>query len=123
MTLKRVLVYVVISFAAYQLVNFLQKDEVKTPPKKSEPIVYFKDEKAIRDLLAQEQKVKEVLLKDTGFIYVGTYSDSTNRDGYAQYLCTLLQPHISNVTVKIVDYKDVLQKKGFTELGIAKCKP
>jgi len=122
MTLKRVLVYVVISVAAYQLVNFLQKDEVKTPPKKSEPIVYFKDEKAIRDLLSKEEKIKEVLLKDTGFIYVGVYSDGTNRDGYAQYLCALLQPHILNASIKVVDYKDVVQKKGFTEIGVAKCK-
>ncbi len=121
MTIKRFIVYTLISFATYQLVNLTSKNEVKNNPKKIESIVHFKDKKAISDLLAKEQKVKEYILRDTGFIYIGMYSDGTNRNGYAEYICILLHNHISNATVKIVDYKDILQKKGFTELGISKC--
>lgn len=123
MTLKKFLVYVVIIIALYKVVDIIEEnDKAKNPPKKSEPVVYFKDEKAIRALLDKEQNVKDVTLFD-GHIYVGMYGDGTRRDGYAESLCLALMPHLAHeITVKIVDYKDVLQKKGFTEMGIAKCK-
>lgn len=124
MTLKKFFIYVVIIIALYKVVGIIEEnDKAKNPPKKSEPIVYFKDEKAIRALLDKEQKIKEVTLFD-GYIYVGMYSDGTNRSGYAESLCLSLKPYIEHdVTVKIVDYKDILQKKGFTEMGISRCKP
>lgn len=96
--------------------------ETKHEPTK--PIVYYKDEKSIRDALSKEETVKDITFTvSPGWIYVGVYSDGSNRNGYASYICQVIQPYIlEDMNVKIVDYKDVLQKKGFTELGTAKCK-
>ncbi len=119
MTAKKFLIYVVIIMALFSLVEALREKE---PKKKTEPIVYFKDEKTIRDLLMKEAIIKDVTFNETGWVYVGIYSDGTNRNGYAEYLCTSIKPFIgAGVNVKIVDYKDVLQKKVFTEIGKAKC--
>ncbi|MFW9626753.1 MAG: hypothetical protein ACMV1K_08440 [Sulfurospirillum sp.] len=100
--------------------NFLP--EIKNDPMK--PIVYYKDEKTLKDILSKEDKIKDVTLNVTpGWVYVSVYSDGTKRDGYAEYLCLEVQPHLlEDVYIKIVDHKDVLQKKGFTEIGLTKCK-
>lgn len=124
MSLKKFLVYLVIIIALYKIIGIIEEnDKAKNPPKKSEPIVYFKDEEAVKVALSKEKQIKDFNLEFKGWIYVGMYSDGTRRDGYAESLCLSLRPYLAHeVTVKIVDYKDILQKKGFTELGIAKCK-
>lgn len=125
MTLKKFFIYVVIIIAVYKVVGIIEEnDKAKNPPKKSEPIVYFKDEKAVKEILSKEKKIKDFNLEFQGWVYVGMYSDGTRRDGYAGSLCLTLMPYLAHeITVKIVDYKDVLQKKGFTEMGIARCDP
>lgn len=119
MTVKKFLIYVVISVAAYQLITLLPKNEVKTTP-----IVYFTDENAVKEILSKEKKVLGFTLSYPGWVYASMINDGTRRDGYAEYLCLSLTPYLSyEVIVKVVDYKDVAQKKGFTEMGIARCKP
>lgn len=103
-------------FAAH---NFLP--EIKNDPMK--PIVYYKDEKAIRDLILKEKNVQEMIFSQPGWISVSMFTKGERKDGFAEYLCLAVQPHLlEDVYIKIVDHKDVLQKKGFTEIGLTKCK-
>lgn len=99
--------------------NFLP--EIKNDPMK--PIVYYKDEKAIRDLILKEKNVQEMIFSQPGWISVSMFTKGERKDGFAEYLCLAVQPHLlEDVYIKIVDHKDVLQKKGFTEIGLTKCK-
>lgn len=95
--------------------------DVKHNPIK--PIVYYKDEKIIRELILKEPSVKDMMFSQPGWVYVSMYTKGERKDGFAEYICLTIQPHLlEDVYVKIVDHKDVLQNKGFTEIGLVKCK-
>jgi len=82
------------------------------------------EKKQILKLVKDEGRVKDAIWMDSGFLYVGMYDDKTNRNGFAEYLCLKIQDKVklkNKLFIKIVDYKNVLQNKGFREIGNAIC--
>lgn len=91
--------------------------KAKTEAKKQKLLEYFKSGK--------EPAAKDALWMDNNWFYVGVWSDGSNRNGYAEYVCQAANDiglKEQNIWVKIVDYKKVLQNEGFEELGSASCK-
>jgi|GEM_PF-4027875 len=102
--------------------SFLPEPQYKSDPIKEK--VYYKDEQLIKQLILKEQLVKDMMFSQPGWIYVSMYAKNGERnDGFAEYLCLAIQSYIlEDVYIKIVDHKDILQKKGYTEIGLTKCK-
>lgn len=70
-----------------------------------------------------EPKAKDANWSTPNTLRIGVLSDGTNRDGYAQYFCSVLseQKFKGKYTVKIIDIEQVMQNKGFVELGKSDC--
>lgn len=72
----------------------------------------------------EEKTTKDAVWTDVNTFKVGVYSDGTNRDGYAQYVCLTLYDYGfkgKNVLVRVVDYQKVLRGQ-WVNLGTAFCK-
>lgn len=53
--------------------------------------------------ILKEPKVKDATITDAGVLYVQVVDDGTNRNGYAEYLCSFLKKNYSSVNrVKVV---------------------
>lgn len=53
--------------------------------------------------IRKEAKVKEAIITDANVLYVTVEDDGTRRDGYAGYLCEVLNDHKATAkTVKVV---------------------
>ena len=82
----------------------------------------------ILQLVKSESKVKDAIFPNSSdsLLYVGVYNDGTRKDGFAEYLCLSINQKVKlphQIYIKIVDYQDILQKKGFREIGSFFCKP
>lgn len=54
-------------------------------------------------LINEEPKVKEAIITDSNVLYVSVEDDGTKRDGFANYLCELINEKGSNIMlVKVV---------------------
>jgi len=57
-----------------------------------------------------EPKVKDAIITNSHVLYAGVWTDGTNRNGYAMYLCEVLREHKSSAKrVKVVDMATVLK--------------
>jgi hypothetical protein len=55
-------------------------------------------------IIKKEPKVKEAIITDVNVLYVSVLDDGTNRNGYADYLCQILNENGSSVSnVKVVE--------------------
>jgi len=58
--------------------------------------------KALEEIRA-EPKIKEALITDANVLYVSVVDDGTNRNGYAEYLCQILNENDATTNwVKVV---------------------
>ncbi|MCG7598896.1 hypothetical protein MHM84_03795 [Halomonas sp. McH1-25] len=84
------------------------------------------DAQGFAEEMAQEAKVKDLLLTDTGNIYVGMLDNGSNRDGYAMYVCEVARAHASGELdpkiIRIIDIVKVSNGEGFHDLGRTYCK-
>jgi hypothetical protein len=81
----------------------------------------------ILQVVRKEPKVIEAIITDVDVLYVSVKDDGTRRDGYAQYLCSMVQDfctHIHRVKViKVGTTNDPKKDNAYgVELGDANCK-
>lgn len=70
-----------------------------------------------------EPIAKDALWMTGASLYVGVVDDKTNRNGYAEYICSDAASHgVKPQLVKVVDIVDVARDGKFRELGKALCK-
>lgn len=87
-----------------------------------------KQKEKILKIVKSEPKVKDAIFPNgsDNLLYVGMYDNGSRRDGFAEYLCISINEKVKlphQIFIKIVDYKDILQQKGFREIGRYFCNP
>lgn len=85
------------------------------------------DDKTIISVITKEPKVKEAIVSDAGVLYVSVLDDGTRRDGYAEYLTSVISDYNTNLKkVKVVKFgstKDPNRDNDYgVLLGEADCK-
>ena len=66
-----------------------------------------------------EPKVKETIITDSKVLYASVQDDGTNRNGYAEYLCQVLNNEgINDVRVKIIKQNSSKDPKADNAYGI-----
>lgn len=101
----------------------VEKAKVETPENITKPSAINTKEQLAQALTAieNEQKVISAAWNNEGLypsLLAGVRDDGTRRDGYAEYLCTVLADfNIKNATVRVMDNN----KTEWTELGKATC--
>ena len=88
----------------------------------------WKQKETILKIVKSEQRVRDAIFPNgsNNLLYVGMYDDGGRQDGFAEYLCISIKDEVKlphQIYIKIVDYKDVLQQKGFREIGRCFCRP
>ena len=70
-----------------------------------------------------EPTAKDAIWTSETMFKVGVLDDGTSRDGYALYVCEVLNERgFHGVDVEVVDIVSVAAGKGFKELGSARCR-
>lgn len=70
----------------------------------------------------EEPRVKDAIWSDKKVFKIGVIDDGSSRDGYAQYVCTILKGHkLKNILVRVIDYQKVIDGE-WVNLGTAHCK-
>jgi len=93
--------------------NVKTQNEIKIEPKKNEEIKQIKISNNIKalDEIKAEPKIKEALITDANVLYVTVEDDGTNRNGYAEYLCQLLNDYKATANwvkvIKVNSTKDI----------------
>lgn len=73
----------------------------------------------------EEPKVLDALWTDESVFKVGVLDDGTGRDGYAQYVCLVLNKKGfkgKNVLVRVIDLPKLIETDQWVNLGTAFCK-
>ncbi len=88
----------------------------QTSSSKEDAESYFKSDK--------EPKVKDAKWTSDTLFKVGVLDDGTRRDGYAQYVCSVLKDDfkISKVDVHVIDIAKLAATGEWVKLGEAVCK-
>lgn len=69
-------------------------------------------------VIKKEPKVKDVVLTDANVLYVAVQDDGTRRDGYAEYLCSVVAEHKADVeAVKVVEFGTMKSEKADNAYG------
>lgn len=71
-----------------------------------------------------EKKVKDAVWASSDLLKVGMYSDGTNKNGFAEYLCNIVYENAlknKKITIKIVDYQKLMQNNEWVNIGSANC--
>lgn len=81
----------------------------------------------VKDLMKAEPKVKDFVLTDANVLYVSVIDNGTNRDGYADYMCSVMrEAHVNVLKVKVVklgSQKDPKRDNAYgIKLGESQCK-
>jgi len=78
---------------------------------------------ALKAVMADGPTVKDARWMESGWLYVGVLNNGTRRDGFAEYICSVLADNaVRGVFVKIVDIGAVVRNEKFEELGRARCR-
>ncbi len=82
----------------------------------------FADQQSAMTALRNEPTIKDFAWKGPS-LWIGVLDDGSRRDGYAQYVCTLLAEHgvRDKVHVRIMDVAKAAVAKKTVELGDAWC--
>jgi|TARA_R110002033_G_C3894949_1_gene239255 hypothetical protein len=93
----------ILSFLSLSLLIFIAfASEESEDPTKNEANITALEE------IKKEPKVKEAIITDVNVLYVSVEDDSTNRNGFAQYLCEILNEHKATTKwVKIVKFNSI----------------
>lgn len=103
--------FLFILFLAYQRIVNGEKIDKRNALRASEALAEIKKDSitaniklAVDSALKAEQKVLDYTITEANVLYAEVKSDGTNRDGYAEYLCTILKKNgMSDTRVKIVE--------------------
>ena len=83
------------------------------------------DQKEIISYLTQnEPTVKDATWSNSSTLKVGVINDGTNRDGYAQYICEVLNQkglQGKQITVDIIDIQKLVFKNKWETIGKKHC--
>lgn len=88
---------------AFFLLKIYTDKPNSTQPSKASIEALSSNNKALA-IIKKEPKVKEAIITDVNVLYVSVLDDGTNRNGYADYLCQILNENGSSVSnVKVVE--------------------
>jgi len=123
------IVLVIIAFAVYQRVvngDKIDKANIERAKKVQEEYIAdsiskvnninFKD-KALA-AIKKEQKVKDAIMTEANVLYAVIVDDGTRRDGYAEYLCSVLKKYGVSMRVKLVKFGSTNDPKKDNAYGI-----
>lgn len=69
--------------------------------------------------IKKEPKVKEAIITDSDVLYVSVEDDGTNRNGFAQYLCEILNEHKATTKwVKVVKVNSINDPNSDNAYGV-----
>jgi hypothetical protein len=69
--------------------------------------------------IKKEPKVKEAIITDANVLYVSVEDDGTNRNGFAQYLCEILNEHKATTKwVKVVKVNSINDPNSDNAYGV-----
>ncbi|QLG90725.1 hypothetical protein HZF02_01615 [Pseudomonas yamanorum] len=70
----------------------------------------------------EEPKVKDATWATDSNLYVGVIDDTTRRDGFADYICSVAVDHgLSPDLIKIIDIVKLVRTGKFVEIGKSNC--
>ena len=95
--------------------NAQRAAEIETPAINQDSIKYA----PVLAKIKAEPKVKEALITESKVMYVSVLDDGTDRNGYAQYLCQVLNNQdITDLRIKIVKQNSGKDPKATNAYGI-----
>lgn len=68
--------------------------------------------------IKKEKKVKEAIMTEANVLYAAVIDDGTRRDGYAEYLCSVLKEYGVAMRVKVVKFSSTNDPKRNNAYGI-----
>ena len=78
----------------------------------------------VKNILIKEPKIKDVLWSSDNILQIGIFDDGTNRNGYAEYICLVLNENgfeNQRTMVQLIDIVKLTQTGQYTELGKTFC--
>lgn len=112
--MKTKIIQNILSFLALSLLIFLAfaSEESEDPTKNKENITALEE-------IKKEPKVKEAIITDANVLYVSVDDDGTNRNGFAEYLCEILNEHKATTKwVKIVKINSINDPNSDNAYGV-----
>lgn len=73
---------------------------------------------AALNAVKKEKKVKEAIMTEANVLYVSVFDDGTRRDGYAEYLCSVLKDYGVQMRIKVVKFGSTNSPKKDNAYGI-----
>lgn len=73
----------------------------------------------------EEKKAKDAVWTANNIFKVGVINDGSNRSGYAQYICSVLDDYGfkgKGIWVQVIDIMQLTQKSKWVKLGDSRCK-
>lgn len=81
-------------------------------------------EASLKAELMDGKTVKDVLLTDSGAVYVGVLDNGSSRNGFARYVCEVVRGHAKgggSRLIRIIDIATASRGEGFKTLGQHSC--
>ncbi|MFV5683863.1 hypothetical protein ACM55I_00275 [Flavobacterium sp. GB2R13] len=96
-----------------------ENNETEVVFEKSESKTENKGNVTALEEIKKEPKVKEAMITDANVLYVSVEDDGTNRNGFAQYLCEILNEHKATIKwVKVVKVNSINDPNSDNSYGV-----
>lgn len=96
-----------------------ENNETEVVSKKSESQTENTANITALEEIKKEPKVKEAMITDADVLYVSVEDDGTNRNGFAQYLCEILNEHKATTKwVKVVKVNSINDPNSDNAYGV-----
>ncbi|SDX09885.1 hypothetical protein [Flavobacterium degerlachei] len=99
--------------------NIKENNETEIDSKKNENLTEKNPNITALEEIKKEPKVKEAMITDANVLYVSVKDDGTNRNGFAQYLCEILNEYKATTKwVKVVKVNSINDPNSDNAYGI-----